>query len=115
MILLQKEFSKNTKFSKGISPMPINIINKILKDWKTTIVNPILDPEYCYVDWNLNDKDEYINNLSLKMIYYDFEEDEIYIQVSTIEKYDNGKKFEEDWELIYSGKTGKFLGYGDYP
>jgi hypothetical protein len=113
MIILQKEFSKNTKFSKGVLSIPINIINNILKNWKTTIVNPILDPEYCYVDWDLNDKDEYINSLSLKTVYYDFDRDEIYIQVSTIEKFDKGKKYEELKELIYSGKTGKFLGYGD--
>lgn len=124
-LLRQKEFSSETArtLSKRIPQLPINIINRILKNWKTTIVEPILcmNKEYPmedYVDWNINNKEDYINSITLDYLYYDFIEDEIYIQLSVKEKIHHVsgkiKTIDNGWELIYSGKTGKFNGYGDY-
>lgn len=124
-LLRQKEFSSETArtLSKRIPQLPINIINRILKNWKTTIVEPLLcmNKEYPmedYVDWSINNKEDYINSITLNAIYYNFLDDEVYIQLSVKEKSRNkaGKiiTYDNDWELIYSGKTGKFSGYGDY-
>lgn len=110
IILKEKKYS--IPFNE-ISNLPLNILKNILKNYKSTVIDHVMEgfeDEIKNGELTISD----FEGIHITSISFQLEDNEIEIMFEP----DKNSKFKKRynnwyWTLIFSSKTGKFLGWGD--